>query len=489
MDSYTPTSNQIPQVQENEFLPQISSWLTIGGGFLVVLFACGVTASSVLEYRVAVKTSATIRPAGELRLVQTAIDGKVQEIKVSKNQAVKLGQIIASIDDFRLRTRKEQLKDSIEESRLQIGQMNAQIRELRVQMHAQESLMEHNVSVAQADLQKNERLYQDRKNITNADLEQAKISEQFAQLKLTRLQKEKALQATIEEAKASFRLAKAQRDRMLPILKEGAISRNYFEEKEQAVKAAQAKLEQAKSSAKTLLAETEEALNIAQINLIRAQTAVNPSNANILISRQGIQQAKVRGEATLAALNKELQTLFISRLELEKKLQRDMRELKQVEKDLALTIIRAPVAGTVLELNLRNPQQVLRSGEVIANIAPSDAPLRIKAKVAAQDIDKVRPQQKVQMQVSACPYPDFGTLKGKVETIAPDALPNTSNDNGNSSIGATYEVTIIPEALYVGEGANQCTLLPGMEGKASIISREETILKFILRKARLISSF
>ena len=132
---------------------------------------------------------------------------------------------------------------------------------------------------------------------------------------------------------------------------------------------------------------------------------------------------------------------------------------------------------------------MLRSGEVIANIAPSDAPLRIKAKVAAQDIDKVRPQQKVQMQVSACPYPDFGTLKGKVETIAPDALPNTSNDNGNSSIGATYEVTIIPEALYVGESANQCALLPGMEGKASIISREETILKFILRKARLISSF
>ena len=489
MDSYTPTSNQIPQIQENEFLPRISSWLTVGGGFLVVLFAFGVTASSILEYRVAVKASATIRPAGELRLVQTAIDGKVQEIKVSKNQTVKLGEIIASIDDFRLRTRKEQLEDSIEESRLQMGQMNAQTRELRVQMHAQKSLMNHNISVAQVDLQKNQRLYKNQKNITNADLEQAQVSEKFAQLKLTRLQKEKALQATIEEAEASFKLAKAQRDRMLPILEEGAISRNFFEEKQQAVKAAQAKLEQAKSSAKTLLSETEEALNIAQANLSRAKTVVDPSNANVLVAEQRIQQEKAKGEATLAALNKELQTLFISRLELEKKLQRDMRELKQVEKDLALTIIRAPVAGTVLELNLRNPQQVLRAGEVIANIAPSDAPLRIKAKVAAQDIDKVRPQQKVQMQVSACPYPDFGTLKGKVTSIAPDALPATTNDDANSSTGAAYEITIIPETLYVGEGANQCVLLPGMEGRASIISREETILKFILRKARLISSF
>lgn len=489
MDSYTRVSNQIPQVQEDEFLPRINSWLTLGGAFLVALFSLAVVASSILEYRVAVKALATIRPAGELRLVQTAVDGKVQEIKVSKNQTVKLGEIIASIDDYRLRTRKEQLKNSIEESRLQMGQMNSQTRELRVQMDAQKSLINHNISVAQVDVQKNKRIYQDQTNIINVDLGQAKITEKFAQLKLKRLQKEKALQATIEEAKASFRLAQVQRERMLPILKEGAISRNYFEEKEQAVKAAQAKLEQAKSSAKTLLAETEEALNIAQANVIRAKTSIDPSNANILIAEQRIQQEKAKGKATLAALNKELQTLFISRLELEKKLQRDMRELKQVEKDLALTIIRAPIAGTVLELNLRNPQQVLRSGEVIANIAPSSAPLRIKAKVAARDIDKVKPQQKVQMQVSACPFPDFGTLKGKVETIAPDTLPTTTNNDPNSSIGATYETTIIPDTLSVGEGANKCILLPGMEGKVSIISREETILKFILRKARLISNF
>ena len=489
MDSYTPTPNQIPQVREEEFLPRISSWLTVGGGFLVVLFFSGVAASSILEYRVAVKASATIRPAGELRLVQTAVDGKVQEIKVSKNQTVKLGEIIATIDDFRLRTRKEQLEDSIEESRLQMGQMNAQTQELRVQMQAQKNLMNHNISVAQAGLQKNQRAYQDEKSIRDADMKQAKVSERFAQLKLERLKREKFLQATIEEAEAAFELAKTQRDRMLPILKEGAISRNFFEEKEQAVKAAQAKLEQARSSAKTLLAETEEALTIAQANLTRAKTSIDPTNANVLVAQQGIQQEKARGEATIAALNKELQTLFISRLELEKKLQRDMRELKQVEKDLALTIIRAPVAGTVLELNLRNPQQVLRSGEVIANIAPSDAPLRIKAKVAAQDIDKVRSEQKVQMQVSACPYPDFGTLKGKVISIAPDALPRTTNNDSNLSLEAAYEITIIPETLYVGEGANQCVLLPGMEGKASIISREETILRFILRKARLISSF
>jgi multidrug efflux pump subunit AcrA (membrane-fusion protein) len=97
--------------------------------------------------------------------------------------------------------------------------------------------------------------------------------------------------------------------------------------------------------------------------------------------------------------------------------------------------------------------------------------------------------------VSACPYPDYGTLNGKVQAISPDAIApqkNATNESTTASPkasapGAFYEVTIEPEALVLGKGKNQCHIQLGMDGRADIISREETVLRFFLRKARLIA--
>jgi len=485
MDSYTP--NQIPQVQEDEFLPQINSWTTAGGASLASLFLLAATLTSILEYNVAVKTQATIRPVGELGLVQSAIEGKVREINVSSNQKVELGDVIARIDDSRIQTKKSQLQASIKQSQLQVKQIEAQHRELNSQIQAQNRLIERNIAAAEAELKVIQRNYQDQIIIAQSDFKQAQSSEDFARIQLQRIKREKALEATVEEAEASLQLAKAQRDRMLPILNSGAISRNFFEEKEQAVKAAQAKLEQAKSSSLTLLAEKEKALNTARINMRKARTVINPDSGAVTVVKERINQETAKGEATIAALKKEQQTLFLSGVELKKKIQSSLQEMKLVEKELKQSIVRAPISGTILQLNLRNPQQVLRPGEIVARIAPSNAPLEIKAQVTAQDIDKVKPKQKVQMQVSACPYPDFGTFKGTVKTIASDILPAT-NDNTSTPVKAIYEVTIKPDTLFAQKNNHKCFLLPGMEGKASIISRRETLLNFIMKKARLISN-
>jgi HlyD family secretion protein len=72
-------------------------------------------------------------------------------------------------------------------------------------------------------------------------------------------------EGVVEEAEAALKLATLQRDRLQSIVTSGAISRNLVEEKEQAVKSAQAKLEQAKSSTKNLQEEKEQAVKLAQI--------------------------------------------------------------------------------------------------------------------------------------------------------------------------------------------------------------------------------
>jgi multidrug efflux pump subunit AcrA (membrane-fusion protein) len=67
----------------------------------------------VTKYKVTVKAPATIRPAGELRIVQAATAGTITHIAVKKNQVVKTGDVIATIDNSRLQTRKSQLQSNI----------------------------------------------------------------------------------------------------------------------------------------------------------------------------------------------------------------------------------------------------------------------------------------------------------------------------------------------------------------------------------------
>ncbi|MEH1836639.1 MAG: HlyD family efflux transporter periplasmic adaptor subunit [Nostoc sp.] len=180
---------------------------------------------------------------------------------------------------------------------------------------------------------------------------------------------------------------------------------------------------------------------------------------------------------------------------MQKQFEHDSRQLKQVNIELKETIISATADGVISKLNLRNPGQTLRPGDEIAQIVPTSAPLVIKAMVGTEDKSKLKPEQNVQMRVSACPYPDYGTLKGKVKSISPDAFFPAANNGaatGATTIATTtkgaafYEVTIEPQSLSLGRGNKQCSIQMGMEGRADIISKQETVLQLFLRKARLI---
>ena len=96
------------------------------------------------------------------------------------------------------------------------------------------------------------------------------------------------------------------------------------------------------------------------------------------------------------------------------------------------------------------------------------------------------------MKVSACPYPDYGILTGKVSRIARDTSKVSPTSNSDKiqkpQVSNFYEVSINPDSQSFGKLAHQCTLQLGMESQANIISREETVLQFILRKARLTSN-
>ena len=353
------------------------------------------------------------------------------------------------------------LQSNIQQSRLQLVQINAQISALDSQITAETERINRVVAAARAELSHRSRDYRDKQITTATDVEEAS--------------------ANVRAAIASLRAAQSKRNRYESVAKAGALSQDQFDEAQLAVR------------------QQEQAVEATKAKLQGVQAALNPSNAEVAIASFRIAQEKATGKVSIATLDKERLALIQQRIEIQKQLERDTRELQQVSIDLSQTVIIATADGIISKLNLRNPGQTVPIGEEIAQIVPQDAPLEVKAAVALQDKNKLKQGQNVQMRVSACPYPDYGTLKGKVKTISPDAIapqgngatataPATAASQKAHAVGAFYEVTIEPESLSLGQSKHQCAIQLGMEGTVDIISREETVLNFLLKKARLISN-
>jgi multidrug efflux pump subunit AcrA (membrane-fusion protein) len=439
----------IRSIKSDELLPEVSKWTTLGGLMLLITCGTAIIVSSIINYPVTVKATATVRPAGELKIVEATSSGVVNNILVKENQFVEKAQTIAILDSSQQQTRKSQIVLSIRQNQLAIAQVDAQIDALASQIQAEAMATSRGIASAQGDLIRAQREYKDKQIISLAE---------------------------VEEANANVELAREEMNRYGQLGGVGAISQLQIKEKEQAYKGSMARLQ-------------------------RAKAGLNPTAAEINIAQERIAQEEARGRSTVAVLRKEDKSLHQQRIALENQLHRDQKELQQIFTEIQKSIIRTMEAGTITSMELRNTGQVVNPGQAIARILPKNASLVIKARVAADDISKVSvckekkvsdcQNGKVQMKISAYPYPDYGVLRGAVRQITADTIPQGNTGQGISQIAKQnspyYEVTIEPEKQYISKSNRSYPIQVGMEVTADIISKEETLMKFILRRARLLT--
>jgi multidrug efflux pump subunit AcrA (membrane-fusion protein) len=163
----------------------------------------------------------------------------------------------------------------------------------------------------------------------------------------------------------------------------------------------------------------------------------------------------------------------------------------QAQRRVGNATVRSPVAGVVFKLEVRSPLQTVSAGQELASIAPTQAELVAKVAVQGEDIDNIKAGQRADLRLQACPYPDFGTLRARVVAISPDALPPQPIQSGGKEVepvamSGLYEVTLQLEQLALRSAARLCDVRLGMALTADIITHRETLLRFILRKTRLL---
>jgi len=95
------------------------------------------------------------------------------------------------------------------------------------------------------------------------------------------------------------------------------------------------------------------------------------------------------------------------------------QELSQVHSDATFYDVKAPVSGTVQNINTLYAGGILQAGATVCNISPNDS-LIGECYVSTKDIGLIKRQQPVIFQIDAFDYNYFGTLNGVVVSINND---------------------------------------------------------------------
>jgi hemolysin D len=119
--------------------------------------------------------------------------------------------------------------------------------------------------------------------------------------------------------------------------------------------------------------------------------------------------------------------------------------------------LKAPVDGLVQKIDVTTVGQIVTPAQSLITIVPDGTPLIVEATVTNEDIGYVRPGQAVEVKVDTFPFQKYGTLKGSLVWVSPDAeekgaaSKDTDTRAGTASMSAQAkeDAANTPNAGYV----------------------------------------
>jgi multidrug efflux pump subunit AcrA (membrane-fusion protein) len=135
--------------------------------------------------------------------------------------------------------------------------------------------------------------------------------------------------------------------------------------------------------------------------------------------------------------------------------------------------IRAPMAGTVVGLQVHSKGGVIAKGEPLMYIVPRDEPLIVEAQIHPNDIDIVHPGLSAQIRLTSFNSRSVPPVDGRVLSVSADSMADRRT--GQDYYLARIEIDDNATAALGGR-----TLYPGMPAEVLIVVGERTLLDYFL---------
>jgi hemolysin D len=368
----------------------------------------------------------------------------------------------------RLQSSRAELVSRMSSGKLEIGQVENQMRENRFKRQGLNTL-----------------LLNSQATIANFDAKsKAKASQIESQLaeNTTKHATSKSLLKTNEGILNSLR----------PAANAGALSRNQVLKQEQEVTARTSEVAEIEQQYNRLQGDRQELIATSRLEIQNQQQQIEEYQNQIGQLDQeynrlkmATNQSREKLKNSFASSQKELLTRIgdndkriaeidgqLNRfiVENERKIADTTSQIAQATQNLKYQDIVAPVSGTVFELKAGTPGFVANPAEPVLKIVP-DNKLTAKVFITNKDIGFVKVGMPVDVRIDSFPFSEFGDVKGKLKSIGSDSLP-ADQAHPYERFPATIE---LDKQNLIIKG-NPVTIQSGMSLSANIKLRERTVM-------------
>ena len=148
--------------------------------------------------------------------------------------------------------------------------------------------------------------------------------------------------------------------------------------------------------------------------------------------------------------------------------------LRSAEFELAHSLVRAPVAGTVVGLSVFTNGGVIARGQQLMEIVPGDAPLLVDARAPVEMVDKLQPGLPVELMFAAFNQSSTPRVDGEVALVSADRLLDEKTQQPYYQV----RIKVTEHALQQLSGLD---IRPGMPVEAFVRTGERSMLNYLFK--------
>ncbi|MCL5061982.1 MAG: HlyD family type I secretion periplasmic adaptor subunit [Nitrospiraceae bacterium] len=216
---------------------------------------------------------------------------------------------------------------------------------------------------------------------------------------------------------------------------------------------------------------------ISKMDLLNKQMEFHSAEQELEAQKRIARQAKdslEEARKNLDALKKEREKGILSDIvDREKSITAIEGEVIKAKKRYELEKLCSPVAGTVHGLASYTVGGVVTPAQPIVTVVPDGTPLIIEAMALNKDIGFLKVGQEAEVKLDTFPFQKYGTIKGKVVFISPDAFED-------ENLGPVYKVKIKMEGLSLVVDGRNGAVSPGMAVTVEVKTGKRRVIEFFL---------
>jgi HlyD family secretion protein len=362
-----------------------------------------------------------LEPKGKTFKLDAAVAGEVAEIKVKEGETLKQGQVLVKLESDLTRTELQQAQAKLD------GQMNR---------------------LTQLQLMKNQ--LQGGTMLTQQQQGKAIAASQLAKIEETR---QKLEHSKTQRNIASDRLARDNKEveRYRRLVGEGIVA-------EVQVVAQQ-----------RIVDTTREDLN-------QASSAMQQAEAQLKAQQQQYQGMLRDNQLTLLGIQRQTKDLDSQIADIQGEINQTKEQIKSLRFQLQQREIRSPIDGVLFQLPIEKPGAVVQPGQLVAQIAPQNVPLVLRANMPSQESGFLEVGMPVHIKFDAYPYQDYGIVEGQVTWIS----PNSKMTQTPQGAIQTFELEVTLGQFHIQNKDKRIALTPGQTATAEVIVRQRRVIDFLL---------